>query len=46
MQKLILSFLGIALLLALSLKPVQATQLYFDPLDQLYGLGDTLTLLC
>ena len=44
MQKLILSFLGIALLLALSLKPVQATQLYFDPLDQLYGLGDTITL--
>jgi|LGVF01.1.fsa_nt_gb hypothetical protein len=44
MRKLILSFFSIALLLALSLKPVQATQLYFDPIDQLYGPGDTLTL--
>lgn len=44
MRKLILSFLGIALLLALSFKPAQATQIYFDPMDQLYDLGDTLTL--
>jgi hypothetical protein len=44
MRKLILSFFSIALLLALSLKPVQATQLYFDPLDQFYGLGDIPTL--
>ena len=44
MQKLILSFFSIALLLALSFKPVQATHLYFDPLDQLYGLGDTISL--
>jgi hypothetical protein len=44
MRKLFLSFLGITLLLALSFKPAQATQLYFDPLNQLYDLGDTLTL--
>lgn len=44
MQRFILSFFSIALLLALSFKPVQATHLYFDPLDQLYGLGDTINL--
>lgn len=44
MRKSILSLSILSLLFVFIIKPVQATQLWFDPFEQRYNLGDTITL--